>query len=72
MQALSHKFYFKILPKIISQVGLGLHYNKLFSYGIDEDELWIFNTEDRLWDVPENVEYLFPVNRLQSHLNHNM
>ena len=46
--------------------------NKLFSYGIDEDELWVFDTENRLWDVPENVEYLYPANRLKRHLNHNM
>jgi len=63
MQALSRKYYSTILPQVVNYVGLGLYYNKLYSYGIDEDELWIFSTEDRLWDVAENVKYLYPKNQ---------
>lgn len=57
---------------MVTSIRLGLQINKLFSYGIDEDELWIFNTQDRLWDVPTHVKYLYPVNKLGRYLNHNM
>ena len=72
MQALCRKMYHQILPQLVKFIGTGLHHNKLFSYGIDEDELWIFNTEDRLWDVPTNTQYLYPVNKFGRYFNHNM
>jgi hypothetical protein len=50
LQQLSHKFYHSILPMYINNITLGLHTNKLFSYGIDEDTLFVYDTEERLWD----------------------
>ncbi len=42
---------------------LGLHVNKLFSYSIDTDDLFIFDTEERLWDIAENVTFHYERNR---------
>lgn len=51
---------------------LGLHVNKLFSYSIDTNDLFIFDTEERLWDVAENVMFDYKPNSKHRLLNHSM
>lgn len=46
--------------------------NKLYSYGIDDDELWIFDAENRSWDYPENVVFDYKPNKFGKYLNHSM
>ncbi len=71
MQFLSKRFYHTFIPKFLFKVRLGTN-NKLYSYGIDDDELWIFDTESRDWDVVENVVFDFVPNKFGKYLNHSM
>jgi len=71
MQFLSKRFYQTFIPKYLFTARLGTT-NKLYSYGVDEDELWIFDTQNRSWDYPENVVYDYKPNRYGKYLNHSM
>jgi len=50
MQQLNKNFYYKVVPSYMGRVRLGCHaINKLFSYGVNDDELWSFDCEERQW-----------------------
>ena len=77
MQLLSKSFYFSIMPFYMGKVRLGCHaINKLFSYGVDDDMLWIYNCEDRDWTRVKPTFITKVENKKNEpsefHLNHSM
>jgi hypothetical protein len=70
LQQLSLRFYNLVLPRYIQHLQLGLHLNKLFSYGIDEDDLFVYDCEERLWDIVPQIVFEYAPNQFKRHLNH--
>jgi hypothetical protein len=62
MQGLSKRFYKVLIPRFLYKVRLGLSLNKLFSYGVDQDDLWVYDAESMEWDVAENVDFQYESN----------
>lgn len=72
LQQLSKRFYSVVLPRYIDHYFLGLHTNKLFSYGVKDDDLFIYDTEERTWDVVPEIKFMYDQNQFKRYLNDNM
>ena len=72
LQQLSLNFYSNVIPAYLNTVSLGTTHNKLFSYGIGSDELWVYHTQHRKWEQIFHTTFKVPKNRFGLHLNHSM